>query len=317
MSRLRVGARTSPLSRWQAERVRSLLHAAGLATEFVGVTTTGDLDRATPLGRFGQPAIFSRELDEALTEGRIDLAVHSLKDLPTTIPAGIRLAAVSAREDARDALVGRGPLRWADIPPGATIATSSLRRQAQLLRARPDLVVVDLRGNVGTRLETLDRTPEWTGILLATAGLVRLGLEDRIGERLPLELMLPAPGQGALAVTTRSDDPPTATGARLALNDAATEFAVAAERALLATVEGGCHLPVAAYAEVDELAPPRLHLRGSITSLDGREAVAGMRTDAPRTVAEAEAVGAGLAAELLDRGGRAILHAASAAGGAR
>jgi hydroxymethylbilane synthase len=183
-----------------------------------------------PLARIGSTALFTRQIDEAMLEGRIDLAVHSLKDLPTTLPEGITLAAVAEREDARDALVGRGPIRWADIPEGATVATSSLRRRAQLLHLRPDVVVVDIRGNVDTRLARLDRTPEWTAILLAAAGLVRLDLGHRIGERLPPEVMLPAPGQGALAVTARTGDAAAIAAARAAVHHPPTALAVAAER---------------------------------------------------------------------------------------
>src|SRR4051794_28138077 len=171
----------------------------GQETELVPIKTTGDLAIDVPLFRLGSRAIFTKQIDDALLEGRIDLAVHSLKDLPTQLPDSIIIAAVGTREDPRDALVGRTALRWSDIPRGGVIGTSSLRRRAQLLHARPDLVVSDLRGNVDTRLAKLDAHHGWTAIVLATAGLVRLNLGDRIGERLSPELMLPAPGQGALA----------------------------------------------------------------------------------------------------------------------
>jgi hydroxymethylbilane synthase len=205
---LRVGTRGSALARWQTDRVRERLERAGYVTERIEIRTTGDEVQHVPLSQIGSRALFTRQIDDAMLEGRIDLAVHSLKDLPTTLPAGIALVAVAEREDPRDALVGRGPLTWDDVRHGAVLATSSLRRRAQLLHLRPDLVVRDVRGNVDTRLAKLQANAEWTGILLAVAGLVRLGLGDRIGERLPPELMLPAPGQGALAVTARAGDAP-------------------------------------------------------------------------------------------------------------
>jgi hydroxymethylbilane synthase len=305
---LRIGTRGSPLALWQSERIRESLILGGSPAELVRIETAGDLDRDTPLGRFGRPAIFSRELDEALLDRRIDLAVHSLKDLPTELPEGIVLAAVGPREDVRDALVGRGPLRWADLPREATIATSSLRRQAQILRARPDLRVADLRGNVGTRLDQLDATPDWTAVLLAAAGLVRLGLADRIGERLPLELMLPAPGQAALAVTARADDA-ASTLARAAVNVTTVELAVVAERALLHILEGGCHVPVAAFATFEPEAPELL-LRARVLSLDGRQSVEGSMRDRVEDSARAASLGERLARRLIDEGARRILHSA-------
>lgn len=309
MSFLRLGTRGSPLALWQAERVRSALGLAGCRADLLVITTTGDLDRSTPLGRLGQPAVFSRELDEALLDRRIDLAVHSLKDLPTDLPAGIALAAVSTREDARDALIGRHPMRWADLPRGATVATSSLRRQAQIRRARPDLQVTDLRGNIGTRLEKLDQSPDWAAIVLAAAGLVRLGLGARIGERLPLDLMLPAPGQGALAVSVRADDAPVFERVRAAVNDARTEIAVTAERSLLRTLEGGCHVPVAAYAwfERDQM---ELSLRARVVSLDGTDTVeSAIRAESPSPT-HARELGETLARQLLADGAAQILRTA-------
>lgn len=321
MSVIRVGARGSPLSRIQVERIRARLAAAGHATTFTSVSTTGDLDRATPLGRFGQPAVFSRELDEALLAGRIDAAVHSLKDLPTALPEGIALAAVSVREDASDALIGRGPLRFADLRRGATVATSSLRRQAQLRRVRPDLDIVELRGNVDTRVATLDRTGDWDAIVLATAGLLRLDLGHRIGERLNLDLMLPAPGQAALAVTTRAGDVATTAIVRGAVNEERSELACVAERSLLATIEGGCHLPVAGYAiftgtgtgtGIGTGIGTGLDLRARVASLDGTRVVDGRMLRPVTTLAGARRLGAELATELLGRGAGRILDDARA-----
>ena len=178
---LRVGTRASALAIWQTEHVRARLHAAGCETVRVEIRTTGDLVQSVPLSQIGSRALFTRQIDDAMLEGRIDLAVHSLKDLPTLLPDGIALVAVGEREDPRDALVGRGPVRWEDLPDRAVLATSSLRRRAQLLHLRPDFQVRDVRGNVDTRLAKLDASSEWSGLLLATAGLVRLGFGDRIG----------------------------------------------------------------------------------------------------------------------------------------
>jgi hydroxymethylbilane synthase len=301
---LRVGTRGSALARWQTDRVRERLERAGYATERIEIRTTGDEVQHVPLSQIGSRALFTRQIDDAMLEGRIDLAVHSLKDLPTTLPAGIALVAVAEREDPRDALVGRGPLRWVEVPQGAVLATSSLRRRAQLLHLRPDLIVRDVRGNVDTRLAKLQANAEWTGILLAVAGLVRLGLGDRIGERLPPELMLPAPGQGALAVTARAGDAASAAAAA-SVDHPATAVAVAAERAFLRTLEGGCQVPVAALAE--RSAGGQLRLQGRVISLGGERAVEGSEVRTCATVAEADALGVALGERLLGQGAAGIL----------
>lgn len=313
-SRLRIGTRSSALAVWQTERVRALLRAAGCETERVEIKTTGDLVAEVPLSQIGARALFTKQIDDALVEGRIDLAVHSLKDLPTQLPSGIAIGAIGAREDARDALVGRRPLRWRDLQRGAVIATSSLRRRAQLLHSRPDLVVVDIRGNVDTRLAKLDARPEWSAIVLAAAGLIRLGLEQRIGERLPLEVMLPAPGQGALAVTVRAGDTEVETAVRRPVHDPGTAIPVAAERAFLRRLEGGCQVPVAAYAEVEHAAgKPVLRIRGRVVSLGGETAVGGEETASAADEVEAAALGTSLAERLLAEGATAILAEVRAA----
>ena len=301
---LRVGTRGSALARWQTDRVRERLERAGYVTERIEIRTTGDEVQHVPLSRIGSRALFTRQIDDAMLEGRIDLAVHSLKDLPTTLPAGIALVAVAEREDPRDALVGRGPLRWVEVPQGAVLATSSLRRRAQLLHLRPDLIVRDVRGNVDTRLAKLQANAEWTGILLAVAGLVRLGLGDRIGERLPPELMLPAPGQGALAVTARAGDAASAAAAA-SVDHPATAVAVAAERAFLRTLEGGCQVPVAALAE--RSTGGQLRLQGRVISLGGERAVEGSEVRTCATVAEADTLGVALGERLLGQGAAGIL----------
>lgn len=308
---LRVGTRGSALALWQTDRVRRLLADAGHPTERIEIRTTGDMVQDVPLARIGSAALFTRQIDDALLAGRIDLGVHSLKDLPTVLPDGLAIAAVSEREDPSDALVGRGPIRWEDLPRGATVATSSLRRRAQLLHARADLRVSDLRGNVDTRLRKLDSADGWSAILLATAGLLRLGLGQRIGERLPAAVMLPAPGQGALAVTTRADDVGAIGAARAAVHHRATALAVTAERAFLRRMEGGCQVPVAALAALDSDDTLRLH--GRVIALDGSRMVEGHESARIGDVDEAERAGAALAERLITEGAAEILAEVRAA----
>lgn len=306
---LRIGTRGSALALWQARHVAARLHAVGLDAELVTFTTTGDRRLDVPLAAIGSKGLFTEELDRALLAGEIDLAVHSLKDLPTALPAGLVLAAVSEREDPRDAFVPHPAFGGglADLPPGATLATSSLRRRAQLLAARPDLAVVDVRGNVPTRLEKLAASGRpgeggWHGMLLATAGLVRLGLEDRIGERIPSDVMLPAVGQGALGIVTASRPDLAAALARV-LEDPDTRAATTAERALMRRLEGGCQVPVAGLARVEG---DRLTLDGAVGSLDGARLIRD-RVEGPSV--GAEALGQRLAERLLAAGAEAILAA--------
>jgi hydroxymethylbilane synthase len=303
---LRVGTRGSALALWQTDKVCSLLHAAGHATERVEIRTIGDLAQDVPFSRIGGRALFTKQIDDAMLEGRIDLAVHSLKDLPTELPEGISLGAIGQRDDPWDALVGRGPIRWGELPRGAVIATSSLRRRAQLLHARPDLQVCDIRGNVDTRLSKLDQRSEWAATLLAAAGLARLGLAHRIGERLSPEIMLPAPGQGALAVTARTGDEATLAVAR-AVHHQPTARAVRAERAFLRRLEGGCQVPVAAYAEMPDGAARRLRLHGRVVSLEGKRSVEGQEAGDVVQEGDADLLGTKLADRLLTEGAAAIL----------
>jgi hydroxymethylbilane synthase len=305
---LRVGTRGSALALWQTERIRRLLSAAGHPTERVEIRTTGDIVQDVPLARIGSAALFTRQIDEAMLARRIDLAVHSLKDLPTELPAGIVIAAIGEREDPSDALVGRGPLQWRDLPQGAAVATSSLRRKAQLLHVRPDLRAQDIRGNVDTRLAKLGGNPEWSAILLATAGLVRLGLGHRIGERLSPEVMLPAPGQGALAVTARADDAEAIAAVRAAVHHEASAIAVSAERAFLRRLEGGCQVPVAALATLESTGgETTLRLDGRVISLGGERIAEGRESGLARTPQDAERLGTALAERLLGEGAAGIL----------
>jgi hydroxymethylbilane synthase len=306
-SPLRIGTRGSRLALWQTEWVRARLQEAGYASLRIEIKTTGDLVPDVPLAQIGTRALFTKQIDDALLSGRVDLAVHSFKDLPTELPEGISIAAVSVRQDPRDALVGRGPLTWSGLPDQGVLATSSLRRRAQLLHARPDLTAVDVRGNVETRLAKLDAQPNWSGILLAAAGLVRLGLEARIGERLPPSIMLPAPAQGALAVTVRTGDLPTAAAARGAVHHEGTALAVAAERGFLRRLEGGCQVPVAAYAELDSGSQGSIRLHGRVVSVGGERMVEGRVAGPATDESQARDLGAALAERLLGKGASEIL----------
>lgn len=306
--RLRIGTRGSALARWQADRVAEALARAGTSTEIVEIRTTGDLVSEAPISQLADPALFTRQLDEAMLEGRIDLAVHSLKDLPTALPEGITLAAVSAREDARDALVSRSGGGLADLASGAVVATSSLRRRAQLLRARPDLDVVEIRGNVDTRLAKVERDPGLAATVLAAAGLIRLGLGHRVSEWIPLSVMLPAPGQAALAVTARSPDSGAIGAARDAVHDMKAALAVAAERSLLASLGGGCEVPVAAFGELLGDGSS-LVVWARVVSLDGQRVVEERLIRRADSLPAAEAVGAELAARLVEGGAEEILEA--------
>lgn len=310
---LRIGTRGSRLALWQAEHVGGLLRAAhpGLVVERVEIVTAGDRVLDTALSSIGDKGLFTRELEDALRSRRIDMAVHSLKDLPTALPEGLELGAVVEREDPRDVLVSSAGRRLAELPAGARIGTSSLRRRAQLLARRADLVVVDLRGNVPTRLEKVARG-DADATVLARAGLVRLRLVDRISEVLDPEVLLPAVGQGALGIEVRRADERVL---RLLapLDHAPTRIATAAERALLARLEGGCQVPVGALGEA---AGGRLRLRGLVADIDGsrvvRDAIEGAAGDA----AAAEWLGTSLAERLLAAGAGPILEKLRAATGA-
>jgi hydroxymethylbilane synthase len=287
---LRLGTRSSALARWQADWVAARLAEHGVRTELVPITTKGDVTSG-PLGAIGQTGLFTKEIQRALLDRQIDLAVHSLKDLPTDPVAGLLLAAVPARERNHDALVSARPTSIQSLPPAARIGTGSIRRRAQLLHVRPDVKVLDIRGNVDTRLRKLDEG-QYDAILLAEAGLLRLGLDHRITEIIPYAMMLPAVGQGALGIETRSDDD-AARRAVAVLNDLDTYHSVIAERALLATLRAGCLAPVGAWARVVD---GRLQLDAAVLSCDGSERIA---KSAEGNATEAEQLGAAVARELL------------------
>jgi hydroxymethylbilane synthase len=300
---LRLASRGSTLALWQARHVLDLLRSAGAPSVEIDVLqTTGDRITDVPLAMIGDRGLFTKEVDAAVLDGRAQLAVHSLKDVPTVLTDGLTIAAVLRREDPRDAFVPAptAPRRIGDMPAGARIGTSSLRRRALLLALRPDLVVEDLRGNLDTRLDRV-ATAHYDGIVLALAGLRRLGGEDRVGETLDPPHWLPATGQGALAVVVRDDDQPTLEHVRV-LDHADTRAATDAERSFLRRLEGGCQIPVGALAEVTG---PSLRLRGLVASLDGASVVRG---EAAGAVSDAVRIGEDLAEELLERGADSILH---------
>ncbi len=307
---LRVGTRGSRLALWQAEHVAACLRREhpGLVVEQLVLSTAGDRVVDVALSKVGDKGLFTRELEEALGEGRIDVAVHSLKDLPTEMPDGLALGAVLQREDPRDALVGPWTGGLDGLPDGARVGTSSLRRRAQLLARRPDLRVVDLRGNVPTRLTKRERG-ECDAAVLALAGLRRLGLEHAVGTVLEPQAMLPAVGQGALAVQSRRGD------ARVAallgpLDHGPTRLAVAAERGFLARLEGGCQVPVGCLATT---ATTSLRLRGLVADVDGSVVVSGVVEEAVGDEPAATALGERLAERLLANGAREILSRVRAA----
>ncbi len=298
MTTLRIGTRRSTLAMTQSAWVADRLRARGHDVELVELTTDGDRDRTTPLAQLGGTGVFVSALRSALTQGRVDIAVHSLKDLPTTPDAGITLAAVPVREDPRDALVARDRLTLGELPAGSTVGTGSPRRQAQLAALGLGLVVVDIRGNVDTRLQAVvDRRLD--AVVLAAAGLRRIGRIDEATELLDPLQMLPAPGQGALAVEVRAGDGATAVIVA-ALDDHDARTCTTAERVLLADLEAGCTAPVGALAEVVEgVDGPELSLRAVVAAPDGS---ADLRRSLVGEVADPAALGHRLARLLLEDG---------------
>jgi hydroxymethylbilane synthase len=312
MTVVRIGTRSSALAMAQAHQVAALLAERGARTELVEYTTIGDRILDRPLSAIGEKGLFTAELEADLRAGRTDCAVHSLKDLPTADPDGLIIVALLEREDPRDAFVARAGSdvrSLADLPLGAKVGTSSLRRRAQLLALRPDLEVCELRGNVGTRLRKLDEG-QVDAALLAAAGLRRLGLADRITAFMDPPQWLSAPGQGAIAVQARADDAPMRT-LLAQLDHARTRRAITAERALLATLEGGCQVPIgAAVIERDGA----LMLHGCIADLGGRQVLRGEHLVGD---GDPSAAGVALAHTLLANGASAILDDLRATGGGR
>lgn len=304
---LRLGSRGSRLALWQANHVREQMDTGDVSIEIHTIRTTGDRVTDVPLARIGDTGLFTKEIDRALLEGGIDAAVHSLKDVPTQLPEGLALAAVLRREDPRDALLfAPGRARTlGDLPEGARIGTSSLRRRALLLALRPDLVVADLRGNLDTRMTRLSEGA-FDALILALAGVRRLGWESSVGDVLGPPDWLPAAGQGALAVVARADDAETRTIVAV-LDHQPTRIATTAERSFLRSLQGGCQVPIGTLAELDG---DSLSLHGFVANEDGTGAVRAV-ISGPAT--DAEQLGRDLAAQLLRQGAAPILERLRAA----
>jgi len=306
-AKLVIASRESALAMWQAQHIQSRLQALypDSSVEILGMTTTGDQILDTPLARIGGKGLFIKELEQALEDGRADLAVHSMKDVPMHLPEGFALAAIGEREDARDAFVSNDYSALEDLPAGSIVGTSSLRRQSQLQARFPDLKIESLRGNLQTRLRKLDEG-QYAAIILAAAGLIRLGLASRIAQFISAEHSIPAVGQGALGIEIRAD--------RLdllsilaPLNHPATASCVEAERGMSRALSGSCTVPLGAYAEREG---DTLHMTGFVASIDGRQV---LRETVSGTANEPEALGKTLAARLIAQGADKILAALDAA----
>lgn len=303
MNILKIATRQSPLALWQAEHIRARLEAlhANLKVELVTFVTQGDKILDTPLAKIGGKGLFVKELEAALLDGRADLAVHSMKDVPMALPEGLSLAVICEREDPLDAFVSNTYNSFDELPQGAKVGTSSLRRKCQILKQRPDLEIIDLRGNVGTRLSKLD-AGNYDAIILASAGLKRLGLAERIRHTLEPVVSLPAVGQGALGLECRSQDQ-AVLDLILPLMHAETNSCVRAERAFNAYLEGGCQVPIAGYATLEN---GQIHLEGRVGSVDGQTLLKAQQVGLPE---QAEQLGVKLAQDLLTQGAGEILKA--------
>ncbi len=299
---IRIGTRASALALWQAEWVKSEIEKRypGMTVTLTKIKTTGDKILDVPLAKVGGKGLFVKEIEEAMLENEIDIAVHSMKDVPTFFPDGLHLSCITKREDARDALLSRNNAKFKDLPRGANVGTSSLRRQAQLMSLRPDFVIHQLRGNVGTRLQKL-KEGKFDAIILAAAGVKRLGLEANVSEYLSPEISLPAIGQGALGIECRVDD--------RELNDLISFFnhadsrtCVTGERALLRRLEGGCQVPIACYGQIEG---GKLKLVGLVGSVDGKRII---RESIEGDPEKAERLGVTLAEKLLSKGADVVLR---------
>jgi hydroxymethylbilane synthase len=298
MAKLRIGSRGSQLALWQANHIAALLREQGHTVEIEIIKTTGDKIQDVALSRVGTKGMFTKEIEEALAANRVDLAVHSLKDLPTELPAGFELAAITRREDPRDVFLSQQHKRPEDLPQKARVGTSSLRRQAQLKALRPDLEIIPLRGNVDTRLRKL-MSGEFDAIILAAAGLKRLGLEGALRYEIPPDEMCPAAGQGALGIETRAGDSATRECVAF-LNDPEARLATTCERALLEKLGGGCQVPIGAHAECHE---GKITLTAVVARPDGTLVLREQQSGS-----DAATLGDGVGEALLARGARKILE---------
>ena len=298
--KLIIGSRGSKLALWQTEHIaESLKSHFDLDIEIKRIKTQGDKILDTPLARIGGKGLFVKEIETALSEGEIDLAVHSMKDVPTEFPKGLIIGAMTKRVDPRDVLISKNNVSLKDLPHGAVVGTSSLRRQAQLLHIRPDLKMKDVRGNLDTRLKKM-KEGQYDAMILAAAGLDRLGVDDVITERLSEDIMLSAVGQGSIGIEIREDDKEVA-GYMSVLNDTPTFVCITAERALLAQLEGGCQVPIGALGK---LTGDELVLTALVAGLDGKKMFKNQLTGGPE---EADSIGYKLALNLADAGADAIL----------
>ena len=300
---IRIATRKSPLALWQANHVKAALckQHPDLQVELVEMTTKGDKILDTPLAKIGGKGLFVKELEQGLLDGHADIAVHSMKDVPMEFPEGLTLAVIMEREKPYDAFVSNHYEHFDDLPSDAIVGTSSLRRQSQLLMARPQLQIKSLRGNVGTRLGKLD-SGEFDAIILAAAGLQRLNMENRIRHTMSPELMLPAVGQGAIGIECRSTDQETLTLIQ-PLNDETTQQRVTAERAMNGRLGGSCQIPIAGFAVVDETS--QLHLRGLVADLQGKQC---LRSEILGHVTDAKKLGEALADDLIAQGADKLLQ---------
>ncbi|RKG29481.1 hydroxymethylbilane synthase [Acinetobacter tianfuensis] len=303
MKSLKIATRQSPLALWQAEHIKARLEAmhAGLSVELVTFVTQGDKILDTPLAKIGGKGLFVKELEAALLDGRADLAVHSMKDVPMALPEGLTLAVICEREDPLDAFVSNQYAHFDELPQGAKVGTSSLRRKCQILKQRPDLDIIDLRGNVGTRLSKLD-AGNYDAIILASAGLKRLGLSARIRHTLQPDVSLPAVGQGALGLECREADHAVLELILPLMHDE-TNACVRAERAFNAYLEGGCQVPIAGYATLSQ---GKIQMEGRVGSVDGLTL---LKAEQSGSAADAEQLGVALAQDLLAQGAGDLLKA--------
>lgn len=299
---IKIATRKSPLALWQANYVKAQLlnHHPGIAVELIPMVTQGDVLLDSPLAKIGGKGLFVKQLELALLNGEADIAVHSIKDIPAELPYGLVLTTICQRDEVRDALVSNCYQHLDELPPGATIGTSSLRRQCQLKARYPHLKIKDLRGNVGTRLAKLDNL-EYDAIILAAVGLKRLNLTERIQQYIPIELMMPAVGQGAIGIETRVNDK-RITSLLNPLDDEDTRYQIIAERSMNFHLQGGCQVPIAAHSKLNG---DQLELHGLVGSLDGEQMILAHVVGKKR---QAEDLGIALAQQLLERGADKLLR---------
>lgn len=302
--KIKIGTRKSKLALWQADFIAKNLKDRGIEVEIIKITTQGDKILDVPLAKIGGKGLFVKEIEEAMLKGEIDIAVHSLKDVPTKLPQGLDIVAISEREDPSDALVSIKYNSLEELPKGAIVGTSSLRRRSQLLRLRPDLRIEDLRGNVDTRLRKLEEG-QYDAIILAYAGLKRLGLEEKVKQKLTPDIMIPAVCQGFLGIEARVDDK-TVLDAIHFLNDRESFLRATAERSFLEKLEGGCQVPLGAYCEIND---GKIRIKGYISDLEGKDFYTdSLEEDISEGSLEiAKRIGENLAQKLLDMGGSNIL----------